>query len=72
MGAGFTVGGVAAGGYAGGDVVGPPSRAARGGEQAKAASTAMFEEEGAEATVGRDNFPVGVWTIPEIGYFGFT
>ena len=26
----------------------------------------------AEAVVGTDNFPVGVWTIPEIGYFGLT
>ena len=72
VGAGFKVEGVASGVYAAGDVIGPPSLASTGVEQAKAAITAMFEEEGAEATVGRDNFPVGVWTIPEIGYFGLT
>ena len=32
----------------------------------------MLQETDGGATVRRDNFPVGVWTIPEIGYFGLT
>ena len=72
----FKVDGIGANGasvYAAGDVIGPPSLASTGVEQAKAAISAMFDEaKDDEATVGRDNFPVGVWTIPEIGYFGLT
>ena len=34
-------------------------------EQAKAAIAAMFGEE--STAPSKDNFPVGVWTIPELG-----
>ena len=56
--------------YGAGDVIGPPSLASTGVEQAKAAIASMFGEE--SAVTSRDNFPVGVWTIPEIGYYGLT
>lgn len=59
--------------YAAGDLIGAPALASTGVEQAKAAVSAMFAESEADrASVGRDNFPVGVWTIPEIGYYGLT
>jgi NAD(P) transhydrogenase len=71
--ANFHVEGAPAGVFAAGDVIGPPSLASTGVEQAKLAVSAMFEEdEEGKATVGRDNFPVGVWTIPEIGYYGLS
>ena len=59
--------------FAAGDVIGPPALASTSVEQAKAAvSSAFGESTDDKAHVGRDNFPVGVWTIPEIGYYGFT
>ena len=59
--------------FAAGDAIGAPALASTGVEQAKAAISCMFDESAEDkATVNRDNFPVGVWTIPEIGYFGLT
>lgn len=59
--------------YAAGDVIGPPALASTGVEQAKTAVGVAFGESSDDkAHVGRDNFPVGVWTIPEIGYYGYT
>jgi NAD(P) transhydrogenase len=69
----FKVAGAPDGVYAAGDVIGPPALASTGVEQAKSATSVMFGESTEDkADVGRDNFPVGVWTIPEIGYYGFT
>jgi len=56
--------------YGAGDVIGPPALASTSVEQAKAAVANMFNEPDDNALM--TNFPVGVWTIPEIGYFGLT
>ena len=56
-------------------VLGPPGLASTGVEQAKAAVAEMFGEDRHSdhaATITKDNFPVGVWTIPEMGYYGLT
>mmetsp|Transcript_43346 Transcript_43346/g.107077 ORF Transcript_43346/g.107077 Transcript_43346/m.107077 type:complete len:549 (+) Transcript_43346:73-1719(+) len=63
-----------------GDVLGPPSLASTGIQQATAAIAAMFgtaDMEGAgldyrpAALVGNPyRYPVGIWTTPEISYFG--
>ena len=69
----FSVEGAPASIFAAGDVIGPPALASTSVEQAKAAVSAAFgEAEDDKAHVGKDNFPVGVWTIPEIAYYGFT
>ena len=56
--------------YAAGDVIGAPALASTGVEQAKAAVGCMFGEADEDGARRKDNFPVGVWTIPEIAYFG--
>jgi len=56
--------------YAAGDVIGAPALASTSVEQAKSAVAHMFGEEDDHALMTA--FPVGVWTIPEIGYFGLT
>jgi NAD(P) transhydrogenase len=75
--------------YAAGDVVGMPSLASTGIEQAQAAVTRMFKlDDMSEGTwmylpprVGKDpkslmssplQYPVGIWTLPEIGFIGRT
>jgi pyruvate/2-oxoglutarate dehydrogenase complex dihydrolipoamide dehydrogenase (E3) component len=32
----------------------------------------MFGEDDGKHVLTKDNFPVGVWTIPELGYYGLT
>ena len=57
------------------ELLGPPGLASTGVEQAKAAVAEMFGEDRHSdhaATITKDNFPVGVWTIPEMGYYGLT
>lgn len=54
--------------YAAGDVIVGPALASTGVEQAQRAVANMFEAKLEEV----DNFPVGVWTIPEMAYFGLT
>jgi hypothetical protein len=56
--------------FGAGDVIGAPALASTGVEQAKAAVAHMFGEPDDHALL--THFPVGVWTIPEIGYFGLT
>lgn len=57
--------------YAAGDVIGPPALQATGVHQAQNAVTFMFGE-------GQTNrsqlleYPVGMWTSPECGYYGLT
>jgi len=72
--------------YGAGDVLGPPSLASTGVEQATAAVRAMFpagNEELQEAMEGggvdptallsdKSRFPVGIWTTPEMAYFGLS
>lgn len=55
--------------YAAGDVIGPPSLVSTGVYQGQGAVRAMF------SSVDHDwhaSFPVGIWTVPEIGYYGMT
>lgn len=78
-----------AGVYAAGDVVGMPSLASTGIEQAKTAVLRMFKlDDKSEGTwmrsppgAGKDpqslmasplQYPVGIWTLPEIGFIGRT
>lgn len=77
--------------YAAGDVLGAPSLASTGIEQAARAIGAMFGSEEEEASRTDDagcmtnkfvdpnalvsnpfSFPIGVWTNPEVSYFGMT
>ena len=75
--------------YAAGDVVGMPSLASTGIEQAKTAVQRMFKlDDVAERTWMRSEprapkdptslmrspleYPIGIWTLPEIGYIGRT
>merc|ERR1719316_1399885 len=55
--------------YAAGDVIGPPSLASTGVHQAQGAVVSMFDEGNFEP---KTNFPVGMWTTPECGYYGLT
>jgi len=55
--------------YAVGDVIGPPSLASTGVYQAQAAMLEMF---GQGHMNKFDQFPVGMWTTPECGYYGLT
>mmetsp|Transcript_84944 Transcript_84944/g.162551 ORF Transcript_84944/g.162551 Transcript_84944/m.162551 type:complete len:870 (-) Transcript_84944:276-2885(-) len=55
--------------YAAGDVIGPPSLASTGMYQAQAAMLEMF---GQGHMNKFDSFPVGMWTVPECGYYGLT
>ncbi|QDU68320.1 Si-specific NAD(P)(+) transhydrogenase [Engelhardtia mirabilis] len=55
--------------YAAGDVIGFPALAATSSEQGRLASCHMF---GIESEPMRDNFPVGIYSIPEISMVGAT
>ena len=54
--------------YAAGDAVAGPALASTGVEQAQRAVSHAF----GTAVESIDQFPVGVWTIPEVGFFGLT
>ena len=72
-GGGGGAGGLVEGLYAAGDVIGPPSLASTGVEQAQRAVACMFREAGVGAAHGPPKqFPIGMWTIPECAYFGLT
>jgi NAD(P) transhydrogenase len=61
--------------YAAGDVIGPPALASTSMEQAQRAVSAMFHEGDDDVTMDAnhdDPLSIGVWTIPEMGYFGLT
>jgi len=63
--------------YAAGDVIGPPALASSSTEQAQRAVASMFVESGdkfsdAKAATHDDPLAIGVWTIPEMGYYGLT
>ena len=62
--------------YAAGDVIGPPALASTSMEQAQRAVSSMFSEKGetdaAQDANHDDPLSIGVWTIPEMGYFGST
>jgi len=60
-----SVGGI----YAAGDCVEGPALASTGVDQAQRAIGSMFNAGGAAVS---DDFPIGMWTIPEIGYYGLT
>mmetsp|Transcript_43541 Transcript_43541/g.81797 ORF Transcript_43541/g.81797 Transcript_43541/m.81797 type:complete len:1313 (+) Transcript_43541:99-4037(+) len=55
--------------YAAGDVIGPPSLQATGVHQAQNAVEAIFGEGQLSRVVA---YPVGMWTSPECGYYGYT
>jgi len=56
--------------YACGDAIGPPSLASTGVHQGQTAVEHMFSE--LSKAKPMPQFPVGMWTIPEAGYFGPT
>jgi len=62
--------------YAAGDVIGAPALASTSMEQAQRAVSAMFCEGGdsdaAQLANHDDPLSIGVWTIPEMGYYGKT
>ena len=62
--------------YAAGDVIGAPALASTSMEQAQRAVSAMFCESGEEDAAldanHDDPLSIGVWTIPEMGYYGLT
>jgi len=63
--------------YAAGDVIGAPALASTSMEQAQRAVSAMFHEGEGDVDVGMeanhdDPLSIGVWTIPEMGYYGLT
>jgi len=62
--------------YAAGDIIGAPALASTSVEQAQRAVAAMFSESG-DADCSKsynhdDPLSIGVWTIPEMGYYGLT
>merc|ERR1719491_2792355 len=62
--------------HAAGDVIGAPALASTSMEQAQRAVAAMFCERG-ERDVTQDSnhdapLSIGIWTIPEMGYYGLT
>ena len=62
--------------YAAGDVIGHPALASTSGEQAQRAVSSMFCE-GGDSDVAQDAnhddpLSIGIWTIPEMGYYGLT
>merc|ERR1719491_2538120 len=62
--------------HAAGDVIGAPALASTSMEQAQRAVAAMFCERG-ERDVTKDSnhdapLSIGIWTIPEMGYYGLT
>eukprot|EP00588_Corethron_pennatum_P032766 CAMPEP_0194349774 /NCGR_PEP_ID=MMETSP0171-20130528/107276_1 /TAXON_ID=218684 /ORGANISM="Corethron pennatum, Strain L29A3" /LENGTH=469 /DNA_ID=CAMNT_0039117265 /DNA_START=874 /DNA_END=2283 /DNA_ORIENTATION=+ len=58
--------------YATGDVIGRPALASTGAEQAKIAVENMLDPEKAKERKDNDISPIGIWTMPEIGYYGYT
>ena len=62
--------------FAAGDCIGPPALASTSMEQAQRAVSAMFSEAGdvdnAQEASHDDPLSIGVWTIPEMGYYGMT
>jgi len=58
--------------YAAGDVVEGPSLASTGVDQAQRAVQNMFGASNDAVDESSDEFPIGMWTIPEIGYYGMT
>ena len=62
--------------YAAGDVIGAPALASTSMEQAQRAVSAMFCESGEKDAAldanHDDPLSIGVWTIPEMGYYGLT
>ena len=63
--------------HAAGDVIGPPALASTSMEQAQRAVAAMFvecddDEDCALDADPEDPLSIGVWTIPEMGYYGMT
>lgn len=55
--------------YAAGDCIKGPALASTGVDQAQRAVGAMF---GSSSVDKNDEFPIGMWTIPEVGYYGLT
>ncbi|KAL7539416.1 hypothetical protein ACHAXR_010447, partial [Thalassiosira sp. AJA248-18] len=62
--------------YAAGDVIGAPALASTSMEQAQRAVSSMFCEGGDSDVAKEANhdepLSIGVWTIPEMGYYGLT
>jgi len=58
--------------YAAGDCVAGPALASTGVDQAQRAVNSMFGCQGDSCTTEETPFPIGVWTIPEVGYYGLT
>ena len=61
--------------YAAGDVIGAPALASTSMEQAQRAVTSMFCEGESDSALDAshdDPLSIGVWTIPEMGYYGLT
>jgi len=56
--------------YACGDTVGRPALASTGEFQGRLAVERIFDE--SKRCTKLPQFPVGVWTLPEVGYFGLT
>lgn len=57
---------------AAGDVIGPPSLASTSMAQAQVAVQHMFQPDVERNTDFLDKLAIGIWTIPEVGYFGMT
>jgi len=59
--------------YAAGDCVPGPSLASTGVDQAQRAVSSMFPCTGTITCIVEDvPYPIGVWTIPEVAYYGLT
>ena len=59
--------------YAAGDVIGCPALASTSMEQASRAVELMFDpNKDCTQVPNQDDFAIGVWTIPEIAYYGLT
>jgi NAD(P) transhydrogenase len=58
--------------YAAGDCVVGPALASTGVDQAQRAVEGMFGCAGDTCSTEQTPFPIGVWTIPEVGYYGLT
>lgn len=57
--------------YGCGDVLGPPALASTGVYQAMSAVEQIFQE-GMCSSPSLPQFPIGMWTTPEVGYYGHT
>ena len=58
--------------YAAGDCIVGPALASTGVDQAQRAVEGMFGCSGDMCSTEQTPFPIGVWTIPEVGYYGLT